>query len=97
LSSNYEYVIIDAPPLLAVADPLVYAPHCGAVFLVALAGSTKVAELGESLKRLGLVGVNLQGAILNRANETLSYGYGSGYGYGNVGAYGNRKLIGVTR
>jgi tyrosine-protein kinase Etk/Wzc len=97
LSPNYEYVIIDAPPLLAVADPLVYAPHCGAVFLVALAGSTKVAELGESLKRLGLVGVNLQGAILNRANETLSYGYGSGYGYGNVGAYGNRKLIGVTR
>ncbi len=97
LSPNYDYVIVDAPPLLAVADPLVYAPHCGAVFLVALAGSTKVAELGESLKRLGLVGVNLQGAILNRANETMSYGYGSGYGYGAVKADGNRKLIGVSR
>ena len=99
LSANYDYVIVDAPPLLAVADPLVYAPHCGAVFLVALAGETKVAELGESLKRLGLVGVNLQGAILNRANETHSYGYGSGYGYGYgaVKTYGNRKLIGVSR
>lgn len=97
LSSHYDYVVVDAPPLLAVADPLVYAPHCGAVFLVALAGSTRVAELGESLKRLGLVGVELQGAILNRATESLKYGYGSGYGYGAPGTPANRKLIGVSR
>lgn len=95
LSSQYDYVIIDAPPILAVADPLVYAPHCGAVFLVALAGATRVAEMDESLKRLRLVGVNLQGAILNCASPSTQYGYG-GY-YGTVSGYGSRKLIGVSR
>jgi tyrosine-protein kinase Etk/Wzc len=97
LSSNYDYVIVDAPPVLAVADPLVYAPHCGAVFLVALAGSTRVAELDESLKRLRLVGVHLQGAILNRASAPLGkYGYGAGV-YGATSSQGYRKLLGVSR
>jgi hypothetical protein len=51
--------------------------------------------MDESLKRLRLVGVNLQGAILNCASPSTQYGYG-GY-YGTVSGYGSRKLIGVSR
>ncbi|CAE6728744.1 Tyrosine-protein kinase wzc [Paraburkholderia nemoris] len=81
LSSKYDLVIIDTPPVLAVADAAVLAPHCGTTFLVARAGSTKVAELGESAKRLAQVGVYAKGVVFNGVNPALGkYGYGSAYG-----------------
>lgn len=81
LSAQYDVVIVDSAPTLSVADSTILAQHCGSVFLVALAGTTKVAELDETVKRLRQVGVRPKGSIFNRVNPALGrYGYGAAYG-----------------
>jgi tyrosine-protein kinase Etk/Wzc len=81
LSSRYDAVVIDTPPTLQGADATILAPYCGAVFLVTLAGVTRMTELEESVKRLRQVGVVPTGSIFNRVQPTFgTYGYGARYG-----------------
>jgi len=62
---QYELVLIDTPPVLAVADAALLAVHVGAVFLVARADVTTLGELQETQRRLGDVGVRAGGVIFN--------------------------------
>jgi len=83
LGAQYDIVIIDTPPTLAVSDVLVLAPHAGTVFLVARAEVTGLGELQESTKRLGQAGVAVRGVIFNDLEMSRRrYGYGYGYKYG---------------
>ena len=79
LSAQYDLVLIDTPPVLAVSDTLVLAPHVGAVFLVARAEITSLGELQEATKRLGQSGVPVKGVVFNGLDITRQR-YGS-YGY----------------
>ncbi|AOJ01058.1 tyrosine protein kinase [Burkholderia mayonis] len=80
-SKRYDVVVIDSPPVLAVADTGILAATAGTAFLVALAGSTKLGEIAESTKRLSQNGVRLSGVVFNGINPRLGqYGYGSKYG-----------------
>ena len=79
LSSRYDLVLIDTPPVLAVSDTQVLAPHAGTVFLVARAEVTALGELQESTKRLGHIGVPVKGVVFNDL-DTSRQRYG-GYGY----------------
>ncbi|MCS6474916.1 polysaccharide biosynthesis tyrosine autokinase [Burkholderia thailandensis] len=80
-SKHYDVVLIDSPPVLAVADTGILAATAGTAFLVALAGSTKLGEIAESAKRLAQNGVRLSGVVFNGINPRLGqYGYGSKYG-----------------
>lgn len=85
LSSQYDVVIMDSPPVLAVSDTAVLASQAGTVFLMARAEVTSLPEMQESIKRLEQSGASLRGAIFNgldlsrRANR---YGYRYGYKYG---------------
>jgi tyrosine-protein kinase Etk/Wzc len=82
LSSQYDLVLIDTPPVLAVSDTQVLAPLVGAVFLVARAELSTLGELQETSKRLGQAGVAVRGVIFNDVNiHKRRYGYGNGYGY----------------
>ncbi len=82
VSSQYDIVLIDTPPVLAVSDTSVLAPQCGTVFLLARAEITTLGELQESTKRLIQAGVTVRGVIFNDLNITKRrYGYGSAYGY----------------
>jgi tyrosine-protein kinase Etk/Wzc len=81
ISSQYDIVLIDTPPVLAVSDTQVIARHAGTVFLVARADVTTLGELQESNKRLKLAGVAVSGVVFNDVNiRKRRYGYG-GYGY----------------
>ncbi|MDP3190352.1 polysaccharide biosynthesis tyrosine autokinase [Rhodoferax sp.] len=83
LSSLYDLVIIDTPPVLAASDTAILAPLAGAVFMVARADVTSLSELQESAKRLGQSGVPTRGVIFNDLNlSKRRYGYGMGYKYG---------------
>ena len=83
LAAQYDIVIIDTPPVLAVSDVLVLAPHAGTVFLVARAEVTALGELQESAKRLGQAGTPVRGIIFNDLDMSRRrYGYGYGYKYG---------------
>jgi tyrosine-protein kinase Etk/Wzc len=81
-SSEYDLVLIDSPPVLAVSDASVLATDCGSVFMVARADQTSLGELHESKKRLSQVGAKMPGVIFNGLDMSRRrYGYG-GYKYG---------------
>ena len=82
LEAQYDIVLIDTPPVLAVADTAVIAPQAGTVFLVARTEQSTLGELQESIKRLAQAGVQVKGGIFNGLDlSKRRYGYGYGYGY----------------
>ncbi|MEJ5897623.1 polysaccharide biosynthesis tyrosine autokinase [Aquabacterium sp. G14] len=68
IASAYDIVLIDTPPVLAVADTAVLAPQVGTVFLVAREDVSTLGEVEETTKRLKQVGVTVQGVIFNGIN-----------------------------
>lgn len=86
LEAEYDIVLIDTPPVLAVADTAVIAPQAGTVFLVARAEQSTLGELQESIKRLAQAGVQVKGGIFNGLDlSKRRYGYGYSYGYKRYG------------
>lgn len=82
LSSEYDLVLLDTPPVLAAADTLGIAPQAGTVLLVARAGETQLGELHESAKRLTHAGKSVTGVLFNAIDLSRRH-YGSyGYRYG---------------
>lgn len=90
LRTDYDVVIIDAPPILPVADAAILASEVDGVVLLARHGSTTRDQLQQAVSRIVSVGGRLFGTILNRAPRSGlgGYGYGYGYGYGNGYGYG---------
>lgn len=83
LSPQYDVVLIDAAPLLAVADSLVIGAHAGAIFLTARAGVTRPGEIAEAMKRLARAGLAAKGVVFNDVSQRPGrYGYANRYGYG---------------
>ncbi|WP_321869300.1 polysaccharide biosynthesis tyrosine autokinase [Burkholderia ubonensis] len=79
LSARYDAVVIDSAPVLAVTDAVVLGRHAGTVMLVARAGATRVAELGEAARRLAHNGVAASGVLLNGVDPRAGR-YGARYG-----------------
>jgi tyrosine-protein kinase Etk/Wzc len=81
VAPHYDLVLLDPPPLLAVADALIIGAHAGAVFMVARSGVTTEAQINESIKRLNHAGISPQGVLFNdmalRLGASAQYKYGS--------------------
>jgi protein-tyrosine kinase len=78
LSSAFDWVILDSPPCLPVADANVLAQQCDGVLLVVLGASTPAATAQKALKELQ--GRNVLGVVLNALeHESPSY-YGPYHG-----------------
>jgi tyrosine-protein kinase Etk/Wzc len=81
VAPHYDLVLLDPPPLLAVADALIIGAHAGAVFMVARSGVTTEAQINESIKRLNHAGISPQGVLFN--DMALRLGESGGqYKYG---------------
>ncbi len=83
-SNNYDMVILDTPPILAVTDAAIIGHYAGTTLLVARFEQNTVKELEVSFKRFEQSGVHAKGCILNGVVKKASsyYGYGySHYGY----------------
>lgn len=65
INGRYDFVVIDLPSLLEVADVLTIGGQADAIFLLARAGVTTEADIGEALKRLYLGGIAPQGILFN--------------------------------
>jgi tyrosine-protein kinase Etk/Wzc len=65
VSANYDLVLLDPPPILAVADALIIGAHAGAVFILTRSGITTESEINESIKRLNHAGISPQGVLFN--------------------------------
>ena len=81
LSTLYDLVLIDTPPVLAVSDTQALAPSAGTVFLVARSEVTTLGELIESTKRLSRSGVQVKGVVFNDLDTARQRRYGYGYKY----------------
>ena len=79
LKEDYEIVVIDSPPVMAVSDAEILAQFVDASILIASAHSTEVDWLEESVNRLKNEQNNFAGVILNNFN--FKSGYHSYYKY----------------
>lgn len=79
VSGEFDLVLVDAPPLMAVTDPAILATKCDGVILVTRAGFTKTGAVKESLDALIKAGANILGAVLNDVNMESRY-YAKRYG-----------------
>lgn len=96
LSKRYDLVLIDAPPILAVADTMIIGSHAGAIYIMTRAGVTTPGEINESMKRLAQAGLEAKGVLFNDLKVRPGR-YGYGYTYGRAGYSqhppGNTPLI----
>jgi len=84
LAAQYDLVIVDTPPILAVTDAALVASHAGSNLLVTRFGVNQAKEIVLTVQRFEQNGVQVKGAIFNavekRATGYYSYGY---YEYGS--------------
>jgi len=78
-SSQYDLVLIDTPPILAVTDAAVVGRHAGTTLMVARYAVNTLKEIQTSLSRFEQNGIEVKGVILNsifrRATGYQDYGY----------------------
>lgn len=73
---DYDYVLIDAPPLGVVIDAVIIGKYCDGAVLVIEQGVIKRKVVQDVIKQLKRGGVRILGAVLNKVDE-------------RIGAYGN--------
>ncbi len=82
-SKNYDTIIVDSPPVLAVTDAVIVGQLCGIALMIARFSESAHKEIMVAANRLRQNGVNLRGSILNAVEKRASsyYGYGGYYAY----------------
>ncbi|TOQ21080.1 polysaccharide biosynthesis tyrosine autokinase, partial [Vibrio parahaemolyticus] len=83
MSAEYDLVIIDTPPVLAVTDPSIVGALAGTTLMVARFDQTTLKEIEVARGRFEQSGVEVKGVILNAVEKKASNSYGYGYGYYN--------------
>src|SRR6202034_1143079 len=78
----FDWVFIDSPPCLPVADATILANYCDGILMVVRSGSTASEVAQRALQELQ--GRNILGVVLNAVETSHTYGtyYYQGYGYG---------------
>jgi polysaccharide biosynthesis transport protein len=81
LKTRYDWVIIDTPPILAMADTPVLCPHVDGVVLVVAAEMSGRPALQRALDQITSAGGKLMGVVLNKVDlRRNSYYYSQYYG-----------------
>ncbi|WP_044556321.1 polysaccharide biosynthesis tyrosine autokinase [Shewanella piezotolerans] len=88
-SSEYDLVIIDTPPVLAVTDPSIVGAIAGTTLMVGRFGLNTVKEIDVARNRFDIAGVEVKGFILNAVEKKASASYG--YGYYNYSYESDKK------
>lgn len=80
-SQEYDMVLLDSAPLLAVADGLVLGVHTDGVLMVTEYGRTNVQSVRSSLRRAERAGLNIVGFVINKSDARDQGGYSYAYNY----------------
>jgi len=81
LSTQYDHIIIDTPPVLAVTDGIIISQYAGVNLLIARYSKSQMKELELSLNRFEQAGVKVNGFILNDIQRAAGAGYSYNYAY----------------
>jgi len=88
LRTEADYVLVDSPPVLPVADAIILAGFVDATLLVVTAGSTTKRQAQRAAELLQQVHAPMIGTVLNAVgvgdgyDSGFDYRYGYGYGQG---------------
>jgi capsular exopolysaccharide synthesis family protein len=81
LSKQYEFVVLDGPPILGLADSVVLASQADGVVLVTRAGKTPRSLLRQSVAQLKRTGAVVLGAAVTQIEDRrLGYSRYTSYG-----------------
>ncbi len=101
LSKEYDYVIIDTPPVNVVSDAMTISDYIAGIVLVIRHNFTRYEDMNRAIKQIQLADSDILGFVLNdierkqrggyyKSYYYKKYGKGYGYGYGKHGyGYGN--------
>lgn len=81
LQETYDMVVIDAPPVMGLADAPIIASHAESVVFVMEFHGVKVRHAQLALERLQQAHARIVGGVLTKL-PTVDTGYGYGYDYG---------------
>jgi tyrosine-protein kinase Etk/Wzc len=87
LVAQYDYIIIDSPPVLAASDALVLSQYADKVLMVTRANESLEGQLGYAIKQMRRANIQVDGIILNDMQHGLMDKYSYHYSY----AYGDNK------
>lgn len=103
---EYDYVIVDCPPINLVVDAAIVAPLCDGIVMVVSSGNVPYRLAQGALDQLQATGCPVLGAVLNmvdQKNEKYYYRkgyYSKGYYqkyYGESGPRNTRKMNGILK
>ncbi|EIW8730939.1 polysaccharide biosynthesis tyrosine autokinase [Klebsiella pneumoniae] len=80
-NNEYDLVVIDTPPILAVTDAAIIGNYSGTTLLVARFEMNTPKEIEVSVKRFEQSGVKVKGCIMNGVVKKASSYYSYGYSY----------------
>jgi capsular exopolysaccharide synthesis family protein len=89
LRDEYDFIILDTPPVLPVTDPAIISSYSDAIYMPMRIRNGVQVNAQRALEALATVGAQVEGIVINGLRKKDSSGYqygGNGYGYGN--AYG---------
>ncbi|WP_425054902.1 polysaccharide biosynthesis tyrosine autokinase [Pseudomonas abyssi] len=82
VKDEYDIVIVDTPPILAVTDAAIVGRHVGMSLIVTRFAVNAAKEIEVAMRRFEQNDIQLKGAIFNAVEKKAS-----SYGYGNYGYY----------
>ena len=94
LRHEYDFIILDTPPVIPVTDPVIISGYADAVYIPMRIRNGVQVNAQRAIEALNTVGANVKGIVVNglrKKDAGYNYsGYG-GYGYGSYGhkPYGN--------
>lgn len=81
LKSQYDYIIIDSPPLLAASDAMVLAQHADKVLMITRYDASMEKQLIYAVKQMDESNIQVDGIILNDVKQGLMSKYSYHYRY----------------
>lgn len=87
LLQQFDHVVVDAPPVLGLADSPLIASKVEATIYAVESNGAKARQIRSAIDRLRAVNANIVGAVLTKYEASKArYGYGYDYGYTYGGA-----------
>lgn len=91
LRNMFDIVLVDSPPILAVADGIILAPKADVVVLVYKVGRTSRSAIIRAKIQLESVRANVRGVVLNNISPEVELG--SAYYYYHYKYYGEPEKV----